>query len=729
MKKIFHRLRAFSFHLGLVEQAQIVASTGVVVMMVTIISANIVLNKTIGFFEFISIVTVGVIGFTGVYFSLKYGRQFEEQNCELVALNTVAQTVNRMMELGTIFETVLTTVTGLLKNEYGWLYIIENETLVLKRSSGVLTTFFDAGSLHSQASLQWLQSIHTSKETRRDEMPPLHPQVGAHRIASWVVVPLRTADRCAGAIILASSSSDFFSQNKINLISAFGNQINVALNNAHMFSQLKKSQEQYADLFEHSPDMYHLIDRSGTIIGCNQTEAATLGYDKQEIVNTHLTRIYPSDQHAKVQEFIRCTFELEREARDEEHQMIRRDGTRIDVSVNSSFVYNEIGVPVSLRCVVRDITEKKKFEEKIIQAQKIDSIGNLAGGVAHDFNNLLTSIGNAAAIMKRRVTTQHKLFPFIEIITLAAQRGAKLTTQLLTFARRTPAELHTVDLHLILDETLALFETGVPDSVTIARQDEPMPVFINGDEGQIQQSILNILLNARDAMPDGGSIAISTAVNPHDRTVTLSVTDTGTGMDVSVKQHIFEPFYTTKESGKGTGLGLSVVYGVMKSHNGSVSVTSTPGKGSTFALTFPLLWEQAAQPSDSAVKISKGNGETVLIVDDEAMICYTLSTMLKDLGYAPHSVQSGKEALELLGERSFDLMILDMTMPQMNGEKLFQKIKRKKFPGRILISSGYNDAITTNESFVKNVDGFLRKPYVEHELASKLQAVLTMQLG
>jgi len=726
MKNFLRRIRAFSFHLGLVEQAQIVASTAVIVMMVTIISANVVLNKAIGFLEFLTIITVGVIGFAGVYFSVKYGRQFEEQNRELVALNTIARDVNRTIDLPTIFDTVLKTVTALLKNEYGWLYILDKERLVLKNTNGTSSVFFTDESIARLRSPDWMQVIHTSGDAPHPDMPELHENQELLDVASWVCVPLRSAERLAGLIILASRSSEFFSPNKINLIAAFGNQINVALNNAQLFSQLRQSQEQYADLFEHSPDMYHLIDRSGTIIGCNQTEAATLGYDKSEIVGRPLSRFYPEEQQEHIAEFIRTTFEFEREARDEEHQMMQRDGTVIDVSVNSSFVVDEHGTPVSLRCVVRDITQKKKFEEKIIQAQKIDSIGNLAGGVAHDFNNILTSIGNSAAIMQRRVTARHKLAPFIEIIATAAQRGSKLTSHLLTFARHTPTELHPVNLHHILDETLALFEPGVPPTITITRRLAPVQVLINGDEGQVQQSLLNIFINARDAMPDGGKITVETTVNTGAPSVTLTVSDTGTGMTPAVQQKCFEPFYSTKDIGKGTGLGLSVVYGVMQSHNGSVAVTSSPKKGSAFALTFPLLEHVAPERAPDQSAITGGNGESVLIVDDEDTICFTLSTMLKDWGYDAHSVGSGKEALALLASRKFDLLILDMNMPDMDGEKLFRKIKRNKFSGKIIISSGYNHTEADENAFSRNVDGFLRKPYVEHELAAKLKAVLTV---
>ncbi len=726
MKNILRRLRAFSFHLGLVEQAQMVASTGVIVMMVTIISANIVLKETIGFLEFISIITVGVIGFAGVYFSLKYGRQLEDQNRELVALNAIAQAVNRTMNLPTIFETVLTTVTALLKNEYGWLYILDKDSLTLKNSSGAASAFFADAALAHMRSLDWMQVIRTHRETRHPDMPPCHEDLAPLHIASWVCVPLRSADRLAGVIILATRASDFFSPNKINLISAFGNQINVALNNAQLFSQLRQSQEQYADLFEHSPDMYHLIDRSGTIIGCNQTEAATLGYDKKEIVGNHLSRFYPEEQHGRLNGFIRTTFDDEREARDEEHQMLHRNGTLLDVSVNASLVVNEQGVPVSLRCVVRDITRKKQFEEKIIQAQKIDSIGNLAGGVAHDFNNILTSIGNAAAIMQRRMAKRNALMPFIEIIATAAQRGAKLTTQLLTFARRTPTQLHPVDLHHIIDETIALFVPGIPPGVRITRHLAPVQVLINGDEGHVQQSLLNILLNARDAMPQGGEITVATSVNADEHSVTLVVSDTGTGMPASVQQHIFEPFYSTKDIGKGTGLGLSVVYGVMTSHNGSIAVKSRPNKGSSFALTFPRLDDCSFAPPSALVPISMGGGESVLIVDDEPTIGFTLATMLRDLGYEAHSVQSGKEALEILASRQFDLIILDMNMPDMNGEKLVRKIKRNKFSGKVIISSGYNHSLADEAAFSKKIDGFLSKPYLEHELAAQLHAVLAV---
>lgn len=725
MRKFLEKIRSYTFTIGLVEQAQIVASTAVIVIMVTIIAANILLKKELGYLDFIGILTVGVIGFASVYFSLKYGRQIEEQRRELEALNTVSQVVGQSINLNYIFSNILQSVTRILKTEYGWLYIIQGDRVILKNSFGSGSGFFSDFILANKSFIEWISGVRTEKETNFTEGIVFHDNLRTLGILSWVAVPLKVGDRTEGMLLLASTMKDFFPARKINLISAFSNQIGVALNNAHLFDKLRESEERYVDLFENSPDMYHLVNRDGIIVGCNKTESQILGYNKSEIIGNEMALLYPEETREKVNSVIRESFQFRREIRGSEEQMVMKNGQLLDVSVNTSLVYNENGSPVLMRCLVRDITEKKKLELKIMQAQKIDSIGNLAGGIAHDFNNILTSIMGASSIMKRRITAKNKIYPFVDIIETASIRGKSLTNQLLTFARRTPVEFRPINIHNVLEETLRIFEPSVKPMITIKRLFSESPAIINGDDGQIQQALLNLFINARDAMPNGGELSIETTVDAVAKnSLTLRVTDNGVGMSKSIQQHIFVPFFSTKEQGKGTGLGLSVVYGVIQSHNGTISFTSEPNVGTSFTLSFPLYKDYPTEMISPPVKKVVKGTESVLIVDDEKFVRMTLQTMLEDLGYSVTVAKSGREAITTLRKKKrFDLILLDMNMPEIGGKKVFEEIKLLKITSPVIISSGYSDDIL-GEDFSRQVDGFLQKPYRIEELSKKLRDVL-----
>lgn len=726
MKNFFKRLRSVTLTLGLVEQAQIVASTAVIVIMVTIISANIILQKEFTFLDFISITTVGIIGFASVYFSLKYGRQLEEQRRELEALNTIAQVVNKSINLNYIFSNAVHSVANILKIEFGWLYVLQGDRLELKKTYGADFGFFSEKILNSKTFLEWAEEIRTHKDTNNTEGIVFHTNIQLLDIASWVSVPLRVADKSEGVLLLASTNKDFFPERKINIISAFSNQISVALNNAHLFDKIAESEKRYADLFEHSPDMYHLVNSNGIIVNCNQTEAQTLGYTQYEIIGKHLKFLYPKAMHSHLETMLQSSFQQKQELRGSEEQMKTKDGTILDVSVNTSLVVDESDTPVLMRCVVRDITETKKLEQKVMQAQKIDSIGNLAGGIAHDFNNILTSVMGASSIVRRRITKKNKIYPFIEIIETASTRGKSLTNQLLTFARRTPVQFHPINVHDILDETIRIFEPSVKPSIDIVRKFASAPAIINGDEGQIQQAILNIFINARDAMPNGGKLWIETKIESNNEaSVAIIISDNGVGMTKQVQQQIFVPFFSTKEQGKGTGLGLSVVYGVVQSHNGTISFTSEENKGASFVLTFPLVKgipkEVFASKKDRIV----GGNESVLVVDDEDFVRITLSTMMKDLGYSVTTASGGSEAIKIISKKkSFDLILLDMNMPQVSGLKVVQKLKALKSRTKIIISSGYSDTILNERNLNSQIDGFLQKPYKIEELGKKVREVL-----
>jgi two-component system cell cycle sensor histidine kinase/response regulator CckA len=429
-------------------------------------------------------------------------------------------------------------------------------------------------------------------------------------------------------------------------------------------------------------------------------------------------------------------FENSLEIKGLEEKMLAKNGELIDVSVNASIIRDEAGQSL-VRAVARDITEKKNLEAKVIHAQRIDSIGNLAGGVAHDFNNILTSILGSTSIMKRKMKHNDQWYRFADIIETAARRGAALTRQLLTFARKGHVQFRQVIVNDIIEETLRLFERSIDKKIIIKKDLRVEVCIINGDDGQLQQSLLNLLINARDAMPDGGTITIQSqkkhieddtpgAVEiPKGDYIAVSVIDTGIGMEKDIQQHIFEPFFTTKDRGKGTGLGLSVVYGVVNSHNGFITVQSEPMHGTQFTMHFPILpASESLQRNIQHSKLERGT-EQIIIIDDEKDVAGVIGGMLESLGYHITMADSGRKAINLFKKKiKFDIVILDLNMPKMSGKETFEKIKKidPKIP--VIISTGYSDRDMDVSQWRIPVEAFLQKPYPIEELSKAIRLIL-----
>ncbi|MBI3787078.1 MAG: PAS domain S-box protein [Ignavibacteriales bacterium] len=736
-------IKKFRSQLGPVEQAQVVASTAVVVAMITIVMVRVFSDYKLGWYDFVSVITVGIFGFLIVYFTLKYGRLLEEQKQELLALNTIAEAVNRAVEIDYLLENALHEVKRLLDVECGWIYHVEGGRLVLKATQGV--EHFPDVIIKPEANaddedLRWIRAPRIEKKPHSFRKKRLR-QWKYGEIEAWASVPMMMKDKFAGVIIVASrdsKNSSEFSKKQLDLMNAFANQIGVALENSALFERLRNSEERYMDLFEHSPDMYHIVNKKGMIVSCNQTEADRLGYKKEELVGQSILKLYPNSYHNEAQRLIEEIFEQNHEISGLEEQMLTKVGELIDVSVNTSIIYDEAKKPIFMRAVARDITEKKKLESKIIHAQRIDSIGNLAGGVAHDFNNILTSILGSTAIMKRKMKRADTWFRFVDIIETAAKRGAGLTRQLLTFARKSTVQFRPVIVNDIIQETLHLFERSVEKTISVKKVLSNEMSIVNGDDGQIQQAILNLLINARDAMPNGGTITVQSDNINFDKQrpagfgearsgeyTTISIADTGIGMDRHVQQRIFEPFFTTKDQGKGTGLGLSVVYGVVNSHNGFITVQSEPNIGSKFNLYFPLLTDpEKIKRSAKQTRLVRGH-ENVMVVDDEEHVGEVIGGMLKDLGYKVTVVKSGKEALGMYKKKKrFDVIVLDMNMPTMGGKETFYKLKDLDPAIRVIVSTGYSNTSLDNSPLRSAIDGILQKPYQMEDLSKTMREAI-----
>ncbi len=723
---------------GLVEQLQIVASTAVVVAMITIISINMFSGREITYLDFMAIITVGVFGFASVFFSVKYGRKIEEQRRDLLALNTISEAVAESTRLDPLLQNALKTVVGLLHADFGWIYLYKNNRLQFKYSEN---TTIDIVKVIEEAN--GTQKPDWSKPVERKESVGkgsryIPPALRSQGISVWVSTPLQTSDGFAGVLILAGGDTGRIGEKQMNLLTVIAGQINTALDNVKLFELVKESEQLYADLFENSPDMYHIINREGLIVSCNHTEVETLGYGKEELIGSHVQMIYPPEDAEKLAENIRRIFSEELNLTGVEEKIRKKNGDVIEVSVSSSLIF-ENGVPVKARAVMRDITDQKMMQEKLLQVQRIDSLGNLAGGIAHDFNNILVAILSAASIMKRKMDSSEQWYDYVDMIEAASRRGGALTRQLLTFARQSNVTIHPVDVNSVVKETLRLMERSLDKSIVIESELSTEFVVVEGDERQLQQVLMNLMLNARDAMTQGGKVSIKTdtvSFQEDNRPsplagkgnyVLISVTDTGVGMAPDVMKQIFEPFFTTKEAGKGTGLGLSVVYGIVNNHKGFVTVDSVKGSGSQFYVYIPRLDLEFRRPARQKQKdVVIGGTETIMLIEDETPVGKMINEMLTDFGYRISVFQSGEKGVNELKENGdkYDLLILDLNMPEMGGKTVLQKLREFNSILPVIISTGYGDQVIDEQQLRPYTQGYIQKPYDEYEIGKMVRRVL-----
>jgi two-component system, cell cycle sensor histidine kinase and response regulator CckA len=426
---------------------------------------------------------------------------------------------------------------------------------------------------------------------------------------------------------------------------------------------------------------------------------------------------------------------------DLEYRIIARDGAIRWVHDKGRFVSDEQGNRLGWQGVMLDITETKELEEQLRQSQKLESVGLLAGGIAHDFNNMLNVITGYSELALRRLDEHNPLRQYMEEIKKAGKRSAALTNQLLAFSRQQVLQPVVLDLNEVVGDTIKMLQRLIGEDMQLTTTLSPKAGRVTIDPGQMSQILMNLAVNARDAMPQGGKLTIETAnifFEPEaagqtigilpGAYVMLSVSDTGTGMSEETKQHLFEPFYTTKEIGKGTGLGLATVYGIVKQSGGNISVDSKEGSGTTFKVYLPRVVEQQIEVEklkEITAELPKGT-ETILLVEDEEMVRQLSMEILKECGYTVISAVNGVEALKLCeeGECRFDLLMTDVVMPQMGGRELAEKLA-EKLPGlRILFTSGYTDDAVMRHGVVETNANFIQKPFTPLALAGKIREIL-----
>jgi PAS domain S-box-containing protein len=482
--------------------------------------------------------------------------------------------------------------------------------------------------------------------------------------------------------------------------------------------------------------MMHSIDREGNVIICNQTELKTLGFAAEEIIGSPLKNLIVPDERDACNtnmETLKTAGVFEGEI-----TLLAKDGRRIPVFIRTKAITDKDGKFLMSDAVLRDITEKKNLEAQLLQAQKMEAVGLLAGGVAHDFNNILTVVVGYGSLLLKKTETDSAAHSYTEQILAAAERATNLTQNLLAFSRKQIMNPKPVRLSEIVRHLEKILARVIGEDIELRIFLTSREASVMSDPGQIDQVLMNLATNARDAMPDGGSLIIETELVDFDadyvrrhafaqpgKYMLISVTDTGQGMDAKTKEKIFEPFYTTKEVEKGTGLGLSMVYGIVKQHNGSINVYSEPGKGTTFKIYLPVIAREVEHVATVALPPVIGGSETILIAEDAVMVRDLAKNILEEYGYRVIVTENGDDTIEVYkAHPEIALLILDVIMPGKNGKEVYQEIRSLRPDIKTLFMSGYTANIIHKKGILDPGTEFISKPFSPNTFLRKVRDIL-----
>ena len=504
---------------------------------------------------------------------------------------------------------------------------------------------------------------------------------------------------------------------------------------------LRESGAKYRQLVEHAPiGIYELDLNKLKFLSVNDVMCEVMGYTKEEFLSMSPFTFLSEESRNILAERMKKLLAGEKVPDSVEFKLRTKNGREFWALINIKLFYQD-GRPFKAQVVAQDISERKKLEEQLIHSQKMEAVGQLAGGIAHDFNNLLTVIKGYCQLSLLNLEESDSRWGNLQEIEKATQRASDLTRQLLAFSRRQILDLKVLDLNALLKDLNKMLRRIIGEDIELVTLLAGDLGRVKIDPGQIEQVVLNLAVNARDAMPSGGKLTIETANVELDEEyaethvgvtpghyVRLSVSDTGAGMSPQVKEKIFEPFFTTKEKGKGTGLGLSTVYGIVKQSNGNIWVYSEPGYGTTIKIYLPRAEEEldTQYRRDETNLLPKGK-ETVLLVEDETTVRDLVSRFLYQQGYTVLEAANGDEALHMAGKQSgkkIHLLLTDMVMPQMSGRALAQELKCLRPNIKVLYTSGYTDDTIVRHGILEHGTHFLQKPFSLKTLSHKVREAL-----
>ena len=605
-----------------------------------------------------------------------------------------------------------------IQNMYDGVIVVDNNEIIIdinhtaRRLSGVGKA--DVVGMRADKGIEWWRTFkHHFLFGEQNQLPLLEREVGDQtHLLQLTCAPIQVDDRALGHVITLHDVT--------------------AAQTAQQ--ALQESEARFKSLSENAPVIIFSLNIEGALDYVNPAWESLLGYSRKEVVGRPFTSFVRQENDSDVTHIFERLINGQSPVADLNLQFIHKDGSQRLFNTSASANSNMNGQVIGIIGLAKDVTEERRLQHQLFESQKMEAIGTLAGGIAHDFNNLLMGMQANLSLMRLETPRTDAKQEKIHRIEQQIQNGASLTRQLLGYARKGKYALTVFDVNVLIRETLTVV-SRTNKGVVIAQKLSDRPAYIKADQGQIELVLLNLFINAVDAMPDGGELSVaSTKIDAvkgpdgraiHDNTpfVKLAIRDTGVGMDRKTQARIFEPFFTTKEMGRGTGLGLASVYGVIKNHGGSIKVESAPRQGTTFTLMLPAARaDRPARDIPEKNAVMPAGGGTILIVDDEPLILQYCQEMIKSLGFSVLAAVSAKEAIQIYRKYNhvIDIAILDMVMPKMNGLQLFGVLQTINPEIKTIITTGYALDSRISEIIIKNSHQYLKKPYTLAQLANSI---------
>jgi PAS domain S-box-containing protein len=576
----------------------------------------------------------------------------------------------------------------------------------------------------------------------------------AEGIVATMAVPILIGGRAEGVLYAARREARPFTDRDEAALGRLATQASTAIANAQLFAReraararaeaseqaLRESEERFRSVVENASDLITVLTADGVIEYESPSLERLLGWRPEELIGKQLMDyVHPDDVTLLSEAIAKRLADPSTVNAPTEFRARARDGSWHVLAVTSRVSRSETG-SVTLVATSRDVTERRLLEDQLRQAHRLESVGRLAGGVAHDFNNLLTVIGGRAHLLLSRLRRDDPSRRDVELIKKTGARAAELTQQLLAFSRRQVLQPKVLNLNDVVSSLESILHRLIGEHIELVTALAPGPLTIKADPGQLEQAVMNLALNARDAMPTGGRLSISTAratLGPPGRAsvdtfesgsyVLLIVSDTGVGMDEATCSHVFEPFFTTKDVGQGTGLGLATVYGIVKQSGGHITAESEPGRGSAFTIYLPEVPGEAVghAPSQTLADAPRGV-ETILLVEDEAEVRDLAREILELAGYRVLEAISPEEAERISRDETspIHLLLTDVVMPRMSGRQLAERLTEERPDTRVLYMSGYTDDAIVHHGVPGQGTAFLSKPFTPADLARRVREVL-----
>jgi PAS domain S-box-containing protein len=700
-------------------------------------------------------ILAGMVMTQNITEQMRAAEALRQQNAYLTGLHETTLALMNRLDLEDLLQTIVAHAARLVSDSYGYLYLVDPQegVLELKVSSGLFKTtptpYLNRG--EGVAGVVW-QTGQTLVINDYDEWPGRAKTIPYGAYHALMGAPLKVGEQVVGVIgLIRAVHGRSFDRHEAALLNGYAQLASIAFDNARLYADaqreltartqaiaaLRDSEELYRLITENTRDLITLLDQEGCCVYASPSCSSILGYAQIELIGAAITDIvHPDDQAAVAEQMQRLAHSGAAQAAFRARHAsgawrwietfwtaTTQDGMRYHVAVG------------------RDITERKRLEAQFLQAQKMEGIGRLAGGVAHDFNNLLTAIMSYTELARDGLAPGDPVAQDLDEVAGAARRAADLTSQLLAFARKQIIEPQALNLNTLLKGMDRLLRRVIGEDVDLEVRLAPELDYVKADPGQIEQVLINMAVNARDAMPDGGKLIVETrniALDPSfaeqqiglepGAYVLLEIGDTGVGMDAETQRQVFEPFFTTKERGRGTGLGLATCYGIIKQHGGSIVLYSEVGLGSTFKIYLPRVAAPLAPSSHQETPSTAPNGcETILLAEDETAVRTLASRVLRERGYTVIEAADGVEALHAAQERNgtaIDLLLTDMVMPKMGGGALAARMQ-ELYPGiRVLFISGYTDSALIQYGQLASGTEFMHKPFSPADLARKVRELL-----